>query len=583
MTMLFNSLDIHRRPRNFRFYLLTIFVFAVLSAVLLPVKNAFAETGAAPYGLQVLINGSPYGPFNVEDGLSDSNQGLDGAYYDDSALDGSEISIGFLPQGWYILSFQELDSGWTSLWIGDNPIWSDCSVKYNWSFKTVKIKRTLSEISNAKIYLDYASSDIWNDDTSNWTESPSFSPLSDYQSPVLKMPKSFGVLGISDYGWVVDYQDVKDSAGSSIGHIYKAHPRGADAPSVTWKLDFSGGYGESGQTPSADHSLIRVNGSTRYQTMSGLVDLMSSNQQGVMVIASAANYPDALAAASLAGCYDPAPIVLTDPHELSAEVIEQIQKRKPGFIYIVGGESAVSKTVEDQIRSVSVAANKDAFIQREAGQTRYDTALKIARTTYATAEISQRAPKQVVIATGDNFADALSVSSFAYANQLPILLCNQNSGLADDALQFLKNKGIQQALILGGNKAVPTFVERQLSSVGVSFDRCSGDTRYETSVNIAKYASSTSSGMQPLSANHSIIATGSNFPDALASGPVAGHMKSFVLLADDGNDSSLNYLSNLIKSGQSTVDNAYIAGGEIAISPSLASKFASTLGLQLKN
>ena len=581
--MPFISSENHRRPQNFRFYILTIFVFVALSAVLLPTKNAFADTKTAPYGLQVLINGSPYGPFNVEDGLSDSNQGLDGAYYDDGALDGSEISMGFLPQGWYILSFQELESSWTSLWVGDNPIWSDCSVKYNWTFKGVKIKRTLNEISNAKIYLDYANSDIWNDDTSNWTEAPSFSPLSDYQSPVLKMPKSFGVLGISDYGWVVDYQDIKDSVGSSIGHIYKAHPRDTDAPSVTWKLDFSGGYGGSGQIPSADYSLIRINGSTRYQTMSGLVDLMGSNQNGVMIIASASNYPDALAAASLAGCYDPAPIVLTDPHELSAEVIEQIQKRKPAFIYIVGGESAVSKTVENEIRSTSVAANKDAFIQREAGQTRYDTALKIARTTYAVAEVSQRAPKQVIIATGDNFADALSVSSFAYSNQIPILLCNQNSGLADDALQFLKSKGIQKALILGGNQAVPTFVEHQLSSVGVSFARCSGDTRYETSVNIAKYASLTSSGMQPLSANHSIIATGKNFPDALASGPAAGNKKSFVLLADDGNDSTLNYLSNLIRSGQSTVDNAYIAGGENAISSSLANKFASTLGLQLKN
>lgn len=71
--------------------------------------------------------------------------------------------------------------------------------------------------------------------------------------------------------------------------------------------------------------LMRIDGSTCYQTMSGLVDLMGAEKKGVVIVASATNYPDALAASSLAGCYDPAPILLTDPKNLTDEVASQIK------------------------------------------------------------------------------------------------------------------------------------------------------------------------------------------------------------------------------------------------------------------
>lgn len=160
---------------------------------------------------------------------------------------------------------------------------------------------------------------------------------------------------------------------------------------------------------------------------------MSAGKNGVVIVASATNYPDALAASSLAGCYDPAPILLTDPSDLTAEVKEQIQKLNPSFIYIVGGESAVSSTVENQLK-----ANSQAYIQRLSGQTRCETSLRIAKTAYNVANIDGEAPWQVIIATGTTFADALSVSPYAYAGKMPILLCDPVAGLSDDALAFLK-------------------------------------------------------------------------------------------------------------------------------------------------
>ena len=60
----------------------------------------------------------------------------------------------------------------------------------------------------------------------------------------------------------------------------------------------------------------RVAGDTRYDTMSELISNVGGwSASDKVILASGANYPDALSASALAGVYD-APIILTDPTEL---------------------------------------------------------------------------------------------------------------------------------------------------------------------------------------------------------------------------------------------------------------------------
>lgn len=560
-------------------------IVASIALVALSPHYSYADEVKKPDGLQVLVDGQPYSDFDIAEGYYNANQDQFGAYYDDESLNGAKVSIGSLPEGWYITSFN-VSSEYgtqTSLTIGDNPIYKKCTVKYNWVFKGATIERTLKEISNARIYFDYSVGDIWNDDPTNWVEPEGFNPLEDYNAPEYLLPEGYGVLGISDYGWIVDNESLKDSTGNPAGTIYTVHPRGADSPKVTWRLYWNRNAGKP-FNPSQPKVLTRINGATRYQTMNGLVDLMSAGKNGVVIVASATNYPDALAASSLAGCYDPAPILLTDPSGLTEEVKSQIQKLNPSFIYIVGGESAVSSTVEDQLK-----ANSQSYIQRLSGQTRYETSLRIAKTAYNVANIGEEAPWQVIIATGTNFADALSVSPYAYAGKMPILLCDPATGLSDDALAFLKAKGIRDAVIVGGNQAVPSTVEAQLESVGVSYNRYFGSTRYETSVKIAERASSLFNNSSVLGLSGSIFATGKNFPDALAAGPVAGHSRSFVLLVDDDNDAAVQYARKWTEDYGSRPDMqdmvptaAYIAGGVNAVGESTANSLSEAMNMQIK-
>ena len=405
-------------------------IVASIAYVALSPQFAYADEVKKPDGLQVLVDGQPYSAFDIAEGYYNADQEQYGAYYYEASLNGAKVSIGNLPEGWYIHNFNVSTEYGTQtyLTVGDDPIYNKCSTLYSWGFKGATVDRTLNEISNARIYFDYSKGDIWNDDPANWVEPSGFNPLEDYSSPAYLLPEGFGVVGISDYGWVVDDESVKDAAGLPTGNIYTVHPRGADSPKVTWQVNWSRNGGKP-FNPSQPKVLTRINGATRYQTMNGLVDLMSAGKNGVVIVASATNYPDALAASSLAGCYDPAPILLTDPSGLTEEVKSQIQKLNPSFIYIVGGESAVSSTVEDQLK-----ANSQAYIQRLSGQTRYETSLRIAKTAYNVASIDGEAPWQVIIATGTTFADALSVSPYAYAGKMPILLCDPMAGLSDDAL-----------------------------------------------------------------------------------------------------------------------------------------------------
>ncbi|RGM14950.1 cell wall-binding repeat-containing protein [Bifidobacterium pseudocatenulatum] len=66
------------------------------------------------------------------------------------------------------------------------------------------------------------------------------------------------------------------------------------------------------------NSFTRIAGNTRYETMSQIVEQAFPTSSEYAVLAAGSNFPDALAASSLAGAYN-APIILTDSYSLSSE------------------------------------------------------------------------------------------------------------------------------------------------------------------------------------------------------------------------------------------------------------------------
>ena len=145
------------------------------------------------------------------------------------------------------------------------------------------------------------------------------------------------------------------------------------------------------------NSFTRIAGNTRYETMSQIVEQAFPTSSEYAVLAAGSNFPDALAASSLAGAYN-APIILTDSYSLSSEASFEMQRLGVRKVFIVGGQSAISADVEQSIRQIQSSME----IERIAGSTRYDTALQIYNALTSSNTRSQ-ASKVAIIATGNSF------------------------------------------------------------------------------------------------------------------------------------------------------------------------------------
>ena len=309
-------------------------------------------------------------------------------------------------------------------------------------------------------------------------------------------------------------------------------------------------------------SMPRLAGGTRYETAGLLFDQGNWQQGGSIVLASGANYPDALAASALAGDLN-APIMLTDPNGLSTETEWRIQNLKPARVYIIGGNAAVSTKVE---RRIAQLIGSESNIQRIAGDTRYDTSLKVASSLSSPSDT-------VIVTTGTNYADALSISPYAFATGSPVVLSSPSSGLSDSALKAIKKAGYKKAVIVGGASAVPASVASQLKAQGIGdITRLSGDTRYATSAKIAEFELKQNVGF---TMDGAYLATGQNFPDALAAGALSGKHLAPLLLVDPGAHEACSFLSKY----KGEVSRVIFVGGTSAIGNAEAISITRALGV----
>ena len=152
---------------------------------------------------------------------------------------------------------------------------------------------------------------------------------------------------------------------------------------------------------------------------------------------------------------------------------------------------------------------------RIAGPDRYATSLAIAQTYFPTA-------KNVFVATGTNFPDALAAGPWAAAQQAPILLVG--SQITAEQQAYLQQLGSPSITILGGAGAVSEQVEAQLTQFG-AVQRISGANRYETATKIA---------LQFGKAGKLYLATGTGFADALAGGALAAQEGVPIMLTGPG-------------------------------------------------
>jgi putative cell wall-binding protein len=324
---------------------------------------------------------------------------------------------------------------------------------------------------------------------------------------------------------------------------------------------------------------------SRYKTMQQIVNTFISvdnTKPNTIILAKGDNFPDALSVAGLAGIYS-APILTSPPSGLIQEAKTLISSIQPARIYVLGDEKgSFSASVLDEIRQLAPSAD----IRRLAGTNRYSTALEIYRdgTTGPEAIAKGGWSDTAIITRGDNFADALSMSSFAWTTHSPVFLADPTTGLSAEVLNALVSGNFSKIYLLGDEKSTPASIIEQLASLGIKgytqatrpeelgattstkIVRLAGSSRYQTSVLIAEEAVAQATRMGvSLGHNNTIIAKGTDFPDALAGGALAGKLGSTLVLANPGAGASNYILDNYLAPHRQGISSIYVLGDENSI------------------
>ena len=256
----------------------------------------------------------------------------------------------------------------------------------------------------------------------------------------------------------------------------------------------------------------RVFGSNRYKTSLEIAKVFTQwsglEKAECIILACGSNFADALAGSYLSAVKHAPIIIINDANlDLVKKNVKDLLAEN-GQIYILGGEVAVSATVEKEMKKIT------KNVKRLAGSNRYGTNLEILK------EAGMDDADTILVATGGNFADSLSAS----ATGLPMLLVKDS--LSNEQKAFLeKNKG-KKLVILGGEKAVVPAIEKALAKYG-KVERLAGGTRFETSVKIAEKFFE-----DPWLA---MVAYSNDYPDGLCGGPIGVIFGSPLILTRSDN------------------------------------------------
>ncbi|KAF0208326.1 MAG: cell wall-binding repeat-containing protein [Actinomycetota bacterium] len=276
-------------------------------------------------------------------------------------------------------------------------------------------------------------------------------------------------------------------------------------------------------------SSMALEGTDRYTTALAVSrSTFATGSCDTVIIATGGNFPDALGAGGLAGAAR-CPILLVKstgslPALVRTEINRLTQGRSPRTVYIAGGTGVVSSQTETDLKALVGSAR----VVRLGGIDRYATANLIARRVgIVLAAKGIPYSGTAFVATGATFSDALLASPVAYAGQRPVLLIGTKG--VDTALRStIAALGVTHIDIVGSTASVSTAVQTALDGIaGVSVDRVASSVdRYAMAVSFAEYASST----EGFTFDNAGIATGNDFPDALAAGPALGESRSVMLL-----------------------------------------------------
>ena len=306
------------------------------------------------------------------------------------------------------------------------------------------------------------------------------------------------------YQWLRNGTAVSGATSSSYA-LTLADVRSTISVMVTGTKDgFASASRSSASTAAVPLAVQRFAGADRYATAIAMSRTFAPGV-GVLYVARGSDYPDALSAAPAAAAGGGALLLVTTT-EIPAAVTIEIQRLKPKKIIVVGSTGSINAAVYNQLTALTPE------ITRQGGADRYQSSRIIVDNAFGSAGVDR-----VYLATGRNFPDALSASAAAGAGNGAVILVDGSTGALDAAtIALIRKLNPRDIVLAGGSAVLSTGIENSAKALNLPGGtlRLSGPDRFSTSLALNNNAFTTASTVY--------IATGYNFPDALAGAPLAG-------------------------------------------------------------
>lgn len=143
-----------------------------------------------------------------------------------------------------------------------------------------------------------------------------------------------------------------------------------------------------------------------------------------------------------------------------------------GFKLIIGGPSTVSGYIKTYMGNDAPGLNDNTWEDAEegtpryytgriSGENRYQTAVEIAKTYNPLLGYDLNT---IVLVNGENYPDALTSGIAAVSSKAAILLTEPNK-LNSDTKSFIQDNGIENVIIIGGEKSVSKNIEKELRNL----------------------------------------------------------------------------------------------------------------------
>ena len=265
-----------------------------------------------------------------------------------------------------------------------------------------------------------------------------------------------------------------------------------------------------------------------------------SNSARHAVISRKDRFPDALAGAPLTA---EGPLLLTSTSGLSTAVANELQRVLPegATVYLLGGEVALSSTVDRQIRKLGLSP------KRLSGATRVDTALAVAsevRRLYGDTGAVAIARASGAAADPDGpsgWVDSVTGGAWAARHRVPVLI-TPTDHLPSSVRSWLAADAPQASVVLGGPVAISDAVLRAVPHA----TRIAGADRTATAAAVARQLWGVTANSTD---RHFVVIDGwarDGWRHGLAAAGLAADAKAPVLLASASGGSQPASTSNLL-------------------------------------